>query len=536
MVSVLIADDEEDIIALVKKLIEYPDVTIVGEARDGTDAYAQILEKKPDLVITDISMPGMSGMEVIEQVRLVCPDINFVVISGYRDFEYAQSALRFGVSDYLLKPIKKSELNDILKKVDLRLQSRNQLQEKTELMQKNIDESWKLIRKNFVQQMLHSISREALEIPQIEGRPVFSFGEGGFQCLLLKLDEGRLAAGGNSIQIFLQDLAEAVGKAAAACCQESEFVQVKNRVYFLLNYRENTSEEEIAQFYKTGERLIKEINYKFGFIRVTAGLSQIMKSRDQMRRAYKQAEFAVQGRLENQVSFLLYFDSEREAVYRSRFSFAEWAAEKRLGTVIERLEEREIIEAFQACWEQFVVQKKIPGAAYGTGKNFVDLLHSTLEGILAADIRSYPDYENIYTQIDNCYEPNRMKEAVIQYIRGFTAWCSQSARDGEARSIRMAKAYVEEHYAETISLEDVAKYVCLSPTYFSSLFKSQTGQGFLSYLQSVRIGQAKRLLRETSVNIGEIAGMVGYADVKYFGKLFTKETGIKPSAYRKFYS
>lgn len=169
MISVFIADDEEDIIALVKKLIIYPQVKVIGEADNGADAYARILEKKPDLAIIDISMPKLSGLEVIEKVKKVCPDIAFVVISGYRDFEYAQSALRFGVSDYLLKPIKKQELNDILKKVDLRLQSANQILEKRDLMQKNINESRKLIRMNYVRQLLHSINDEPMEIPQIGG-------------------------------------------------------------------------------------------------------------------------------------------------------------------------------------------------------------------------------------------------------------------------------------------------------------------------------------------------------------------------------
>lgn len=536
VISILIADDEEDIIALVKKLIVYPHVTVVGEAKNGTDAYAQILEKKPDLVITDISMPGMSGMEVIEKVKLTCPDINFVVISGYRDFEYAQSALRFGVSDYLLKPIKKTELNEILEKVDLRFQSKNQLLEQVDLMQKNIDESRKLIRKNYVQQILHSIGKEQLKIPEIEGDPVFVFGKGSFQCLLIKLDEGHMAAGENSIQALLQEVGEAVRKEAVLCCQEAEFFLMENRVYFLLNYMENISEEDITQLYKSCEKLLKEINYKFGFIRVTAGVSLRMRSEDEMRKAYKQVEFAVRGRLENQINTFFYFDPEREAAYQNTFCFKTWAAEKKLRSIIERLEEREITGAFLMCWERFVVQKKIPGAVFGVAQEFVDFMHRTLQEIITSDMTSFAEYDAIYKKMDNCSEMGQMKELMLRYIQKLTAWCSQATKDKAAKPVRMAKAYVENHYAEQVTLEDVARHICLSPTYFSGLFKAETGQGFLNYLQSVRIGEGKRLLRETSISIGEIAGMVGYADVKYFSKLFVKETGIKPSAYRKFYS
>lgn len=533
MVSVLIADDEEDIIALVKKLIVYPQVKVIGEADNGEDAYAQILEKKPDLVIIDISMPKMSGLEVIEKVKRTCPDMAFVVISGFRDFEYAQSALRFGVSDYLLKPIKKQELNDILKKVDLRLQSANQMLEKRDLMQKNINESRKLIRMNYVRQLLHSINGEPMEIPQMGGEHVFAFGNGGFQCMLVKLDEGHLE---EPVQSLLQETGELLRKGAAEYCQEIEFAVVKNKMYFLLNYYEGKSQEEINQFYKICENLLKDINYKFGFIRVTAGFSQVMRSKEQMRRAYKQAEFAILERLENQAGILWHFSPEREMVYRNEFCFQSWANEKRIGSAIERLSEPEVEEAFQKCWEEFVVRKKIPGAAYKTGVKFVSFMHMTLQGILPADIINYSEYEKIYAVMDNCFEPAQIKKAVMDYIGGFISWCAQAAHNGEAKPVRMAKSFVEEHYAEAITLEDIARYVCLSPTYFSSLFKTETGQGFLSYLQNMRIDRAKQLLRETSVSIGDIAKMVGYADVKYFSKLFMKETGIKPSVYRKFYA
>lgn len=350
--------------------------------------------------------------------------------------------------------------------------------------------------------------------------------------MLVKLDEGHLE---EPVQSLLQETGELFRKGAAAYCQEIEFAVVKYKMYFLLNYYEGEPPEEINQFYKICENLLKDINYKFGFIRVTAGFSQIMRTKEQMRRAYKQAEFAILERLENQAGILWHFNPERETVYRNEFCFQNWVNEKRTSAAIERLSKPEVEEAFQKCWEEFVVRKKIPGAAFETGVKFVSFMHMTLQGILPVDIVSYPGYEKIYTIMDNCFEPAQIKRAVMDYIGGFIDWCSQAARNGEAKPVRMAKAFVEEHYAEAITLEDVARHVCLSPTYFSSLFKAETDQGFLNYLQNMRINRAKQLLRETSISIGEIAGMVGYADVKYFSKLFTKETGIKPSVYRKFY-
>ena len=108
---VFIADDEQGIVELIKHLITVEKCEIVGEANNGLDALHKIREQQPDIVITDIMMPLMNGIDLIREVLKTLPQTQFVVISGYREFEYAKSALQLGVQDYLLKPIKQSELN-----------------------------------------------------------------------------------------------------------------------------------------------------------------------------------------------------------------------------------------------------------------------------------------------------------------------------------------------------------------------------------------------------------------------------------------
>ena len=102
--------------------------------------------------------------------------------------------------------------------------------------------------------------------------------------------------------------------------------------------------------------------------------------------------------------------------------------------------------------------------------------------------------------------------------------------------IRQAKIFVVQLYAESISLAQVAKHVCLSTSYFSTLFKTETGVGFVEYLQHIRIEQAKKLLKTSKMRIADIAEKVGYRDIKFFNKIFVKETTVTPSEYRKFYS
>ena len=117
--KVLIADDEIKVCRLIQHLVDWDalEMDIVGFANDGKTAYESICEKKPDIVITDIRMPVYDGLELIRRAKEVNPEINFIVISGYSQFEYAQQAIKYGVKDYLLKPLKKRELENSLTEI-----------------------------------------------------------------------------------------------------------------------------------------------------------------------------------------------------------------------------------------------------------------------------------------------------------------------------------------------------------------------------------------------------------------------------------
>ena len=119
MLRVVIADDEPKVNLLLQKIVNWEALgfEIVGTAQDGIHALELIRKEKPDLVMTDIRMPGCDGMELIRQAKEVKPDILFIVVSGYRQFEYARTALKYGVEDYLLKPVKADELTRLLKNI-----------------------------------------------------------------------------------------------------------------------------------------------------------------------------------------------------------------------------------------------------------------------------------------------------------------------------------------------------------------------------------------------------------------------------------
>lgn len=150
MLRIIIADDEFDIVELCRALITYPGAEIVGEACNGIELLKKIEELHPDVVITDICMPGMTGLELIERAKQEFPAINFIVMSGYTEFQYAQTALRFGVWDYLLKPLKKAELNRALEKLDHELCERAEQRQQAARVQNELQESMDTLREQYV--------------------------------------------------------------------------------------------------------------------------------------------------------------------------------------------------------------------------------------------------------------------------------------------------------------------------------------------------------------------------------------------------
>lgn len=156
MRKVLIADDEVKVGQLVKRLIQWDrlGLTCIGLVTDGQTAYEKILSESPDIVITDIRMPVLTGLEMIQKASEQGVKCHFIVVSGYKYFDYAQKALKYGVEDYLLKPIDEDELNRQLQKIVAEEEQREDKQQQVDQIEKKLEDSKYLRHKEFLRQIL----------------------------------------------------------------------------------------------------------------------------------------------------------------------------------------------------------------------------------------------------------------------------------------------------------------------------------------------------------------------------------------------
>ena len=534
---VFIADDEQGIVELIKHLITVEKCEIVGEANNGLDALHKIREQQPDIVITDIMMPLMNGIDLIREVLKTLPQTQFVVISGYREFEYAKSALLLGVQDFLLKPFKQSELNGILEKL---VASKEKKISRDKDMEQQYIRTREMLRKDYANRLLHNVSTEEEDIPDVNGEKIFHFGTGAFQCAVIKAStEEYDLKEGNQITTLLEDLCRKIKVELETVCEEVEYIIVEKRGFFLMQYRNGTSVELAECMEKIGIT-INNLNYKFNFMRICMGLSDADGTLENIREKYKQAVSAITYRYERPKECIFCYDAAYNRKTVTKVEYLQYLKDCGFSSGVERMDPDALGRILDKTWQKYVEKdadgKCVCGQADAVVHYFLNELHSTVAGVLGVELNGFSMYTRILETVDNHYDLRTLYRDLNAYLTACMEYCHKIIGEKESKPIRMAKEYVNAHYAENFNLDDIARLVCLSPNYFSILFKNEVGQGFNSYQQNVRMERAKELLKTTQMRVGDVAREVGYADLKYFTKLFVKSVGVKPMEYRNFYS
>ena len=537
MLKILVADDEEKVCQLIIRLVDWEalEMEVVGTASNGFDALEKIRDVSPDVVITDIRMPGLDGMELIRQARLLNGELAFVIISGYRHFEYARTAIKYGVSDYLLKPIKKEELTATLSRIkELYLERTQQLtfEERVRLVLKN--DAGRL-RTNYFSNILYPKrgGTEPLSLEEINREYHYSFCSGVFQIFCIKFD--RLPSRDRKSLEFLVDKANGIAqKRLEGVCCDFELYAESSYVFLLLNYlpgNQKTVRHEI-------KALLDELSVFESIMagmRVTIGVGEPAESVSDLRCSLRTARWRVEQRLICGNGLVI--DSELKAP--SGFTDSEQfeGFNRDMEKAVESLDSDEVGRHLQK------LEKELLGWPGITGHELLQMCKEVCNVYLLSMKRLKIAVENEDSFVeqfaagaDECESAEVLFRFLNREIGGSFTKAAGRKKQEDNRPIRTAKKYINEHYMNPITLEDVSAMAGFNPTYFSSLFKKETGTPFLEYLSGVRMDMAKRLLKETGQPVAAICEAVGYSDVKYFVKAFVKYTGLKPNEYRKLYS
>ncbi len=529
----IIADDEPKILKLVRMLGHWEEygIEIVCECHDGKETLESILREKPDFVISDIKMPDLDGLEMIEAARKNAADCLFVLISGYRHFEYAQSAIALNVVDYLLKPIEEEQLNRTLEKLCRQCDQRelNKAQQK-ELQQFRSIQSQQLMDDFWRDYHSRKPSASAIrgeDINSINQKYGTSFVPGLFQVINVVTNISETMWRTSDI------LGSRVDMLFGKCFEKCASFCV-SRLYggyeLILNYPENMK-RQVQEGIRGLFFGLKDLRELYGDFRLNIGVSSVSDKSEELLKLIREARAAEWGRLVIMNDSVLEYS---QIASLKQIKKEEIVSAKELSHItdcVKYLRKQELGELFSEIHKRAMTNSNCNPAVMAD--IFFDLLEFAADGVSEgnreeligrglyafSDARNFPQVtQKLYLQLE-------------EYIEAEEKKASEKIR----KPIIEAVSYVRAHYMEPISAEDVATASHVSATYLSRLFKEEMDTGFLDFLTQVRLEEAQKLLSDTNLSIKEIAGKIGYPDEKYFSKLFKKITGLKPSEYRRIY-
>ena len=528
MLKVVIADDEPRVCRLVQMLADWNalGMEVIGTASNGFEALEMMEKLMPDILITDIRMPGCDGLELIKKAKVISPNLEIALISGYAQFEYAQTAMQYDVGGYLLKPIKKDVLMDILEKLGRKCRERATSATIMEDLRKDSNKSRDLLRNRLFEDLLNK-KLYAPSKEQLQSEYDFHVQDGLLQVFILKMDYNLDNFCGASLSVIQKKVEESFNSSVFSLCLTSEFQFYGSSGYGMLNYDTKKS-DQIRRVLRQCLNLLVAQKFIFGPIEFSLAVSKIADIPEKLPILMFEAQNAITERIVEGTGRLL------ETVLPASGINSRKLLDKYNRTMDHIVDILSIEEADKAISSLNSEVKEIAGVRgfeifdliLAAGKMFAIRLNVKED---SGFLREFEEHCRLCSSVDNlfdCLQDFQRKQINILLEQ----------RESESiRPIRIAKQYIHQHFNKAITLEDVCAATGFSVSYFSTMFKKECGEGFSKYLIRVRIEHAKALLQETNLSVMEICDQVGYSDLKHFTSTFKKMTGLNPAQYRKLY-
>ncbi len=528
MVKVVIADDEEWICRLIKALVDWEKLglEIAGIAHNGIEAAGMVEQCHPDILITDIRMPGCSGLELIQRVKEQDKDLEIIIISGYAHFDYAQQAIKFGVGDYLLKPINRAELNATLEKLKERVCQRKSVeQDKEELIRKS-EKDIRYLQSNLIERLMEH-ERLELTVSSLKDTYHLKVEPGIFQAFWLKMDCGMENIGEASIAILMAKAQEVLEQGLREKCTELVHAVKGLSCIGIMNYRKE-QQEEIRRILKSSLNQLEVQKSLFRPVTFSMALGSGTEQPELLGQSVKEASIMIQERIVRGTGRMF------ERMPGPSLLQQEVLLQRYLQEII-RAAETLSLELSEGAVR--LLEDEIRETKDVRGCEIMELVQCAAE-VFAARMQLQDRQERLAqfaAQCSRCGKSDEVLNCLLLFQKEQIERVIQQQENDAVRPIRKAKEYIQTHYSEPITLEEVSRVVGLSTAYFSALFKKTEGEGFAKYLINVRMEQAKLLLRESNQPVAEICRKVGYNDLKHFTHTFEKAAGVKPATYRKLY-
>lgn len=535
-IKVFLVEDEMVIRRGIKNSIDWEKEGYIfcGEASDGELAYPMIIKEKPDILITDIRMPFMDGLELCKLVKEELPNIKILILSGYDEFDYAKEAIRLGVTEYLLKPISSGKLLEALNGVSESIRREKEDKDLVRKYMEEMRENTEHEKQKFFEQMIvgNLSMADALETG--------------------KKYEMNLSAGMYNLLLFRFTLGEENRK-SGELLGEAEYAikKLTERLEYVFEFQRDVegwafllmadNEEQMSERVKELSKDLEEIMKNYSTIAYFGGIGQPVARLRELEESFREAERALAARFTMELNRIISVEDIRMAQN------------------VDTLDDIEITSFGEIEKTRTMLEKFLNNGAEDEIDEFVDVYINELpeENLKSVLMRQYIIMDAYIVMMSFCEKiegiegemqaqseelKNSMKtiqtlEEIKNYIRMLLKKII-GVRDtisGRRYSdiIEIAKDQIRKTYmSDEISLNTIAAEVGMSPSYFSSIFSKEMGKTFVEYLTEIRMDRAKELLMCSSMKTSEIGYEVGYKDPHYFSYIFKKTQNCTPKEFR----
>jgi len=521
MYKVFLVDDEIVVREGIRSNFPWEETEFVlaGEAPDGEIALSMLQDVKPDILITDIRMPFMDGLELCRQVSRTMPWVYIIILSGYDDFAYAREAISLGVSEYLLKPVSGEELRKVLERIALRIEEDKRRQatflayrEQRFLKEKLLTELYGGANSDRVMNEARSMQMNLL----------------AKHYLVMLLSPEPEPEGEDALltaQHVLARLADNSGGTAHLC---RNFFG--GRVEFILLVMGDTPADLEERAYGLADAARYDVE-RSADVKLLVAIGEEVGSLKEITQSLNNAREIMEklraGKEENDPRRIMGAqDMGREELSLPDMDAAPLTEQLKYATLgdVESILNKYVAGMGDAAAQSVMMANYFFVEIMLAASRIVRESQGVPQEVLPEAFRAQNTLLSVDEVLPLCRDMLR-RAITFRDSRG-------SARYGSV--IRKARAFIEENYSDSnVTLHDVASHVALSNNHFCTVFSQEMGVTFTEYLTSVRIAKARELLATTSMRTGDVAYAVGYNDPHYFSYLFKKNTGLSPRDYRK---
>lgn len=523
MYSLMVFDDEPIVIESVKHIVEteFKNIRVTQTARSGREAIDKARIERPDIILTDIKMPGINGLEAVKEIKKIHNNIKFIIVSVYEYFEYAKQAVELGVIDYLTKPVNKARLVETLIRITRQLDEEKYKYDQELETKEKIERMVSISEHSFIYSLLLS-----QPVNYSEYKTVFNIkGDTGYICVLTyqgnKNHNGQEQFGDSirsqKFYSFFKDSLKFKYQCIVGPVMLDRVV-----VYVTQSVKDHYQQrvQTIAYLEDIIERMEKtfDVSFKVGIGKVHDD-DNIIVSYHEALRALNYGEAGKIVHIDDIAPFL------------DDTGFEIFSEERRLTSAIEKGDVQLCINILTDIFNKYTNYFENQSLKSRLIEIMIVARRIALENGIKDD--KYIENIDFFNQIFNCETKSEFEQICMERIRYIASKIDRSKGKTIGIIVDKANKIISERFSQELTLDEISKELYVSPQYFSRLYKQEMGINFIEQLTLIRMQNAKRLMEQGEYSIKEICYLSGYSDPNYFSRLFKKFEGVSPTVYQK---